>query len=90
VLKFLKDQHLPVAKWTQRSVDKEGRKANNYHVQGDDLDDLAKAIDPKWQGPLPHSFIIAPGGKIVWRKTGAVEIHELRGAILDAIHGNSK
>jgi len=90
VLKFLKDQHLPVSKWTQKSVEKEGRKTNNYHFQGDDLDDLAKAIDPKWQGPLPHSFIIAPGGQIVWRKTGAVEIHELRSAIVDAIRGNGK
>lgn len=87
VLKFLKDQHLPVSKWTQKSVNKEGRKTNNYHFQGDDLDDLAKAIDPKWQGPLPHSFIIAPGGEVVWRKTGAVEIYELRSAILDAING---
>lgn len=91
VLKFLKDQHLPVSKWDQKSVEKEGRKTNNYHWQGDDLDKLANAIDPKWQGPIPHTLLIAPNGKIVWRKTGAVELQELRNNIVDAFRkGDNK
>jgi len=82
---FLKKQHLPLSKRTVKSVRAEGRKTNNYHYQEDDLDALAKAIDPEWQGPIPHTLLIAPGGKIVYRHTGQVDAIELRRAIIKAM-----
>lgn len=85
VQKFLANQHLPLATFTKDSVAKEGRKTNNYQYSGKDLDGLADAIDADWQGPLPHTVIIAPGGKIVWRHTNQLEPIEFRRAIVKAL-----
>lgn len=87
VQKFLAKQHLPLAPNTKGSVEKEGRKSNNYQYAGSDLDGLADAIDAKWQGPLPHTVIIAPGGKIVWRHTNQIDPIEFRRAIVKALDG---
>lgn len=83
VSSFVKEQHLPLAKWTKKSVEAEGRKTNNFHYRGDDLEALAAAVDPKWQGPIPHTLLIAPGGKVVWRKTGGLDEQELRNVLID-------
>jgi peroxiredoxin len=39
----------------------------NYIFNSDDRDLLAEAVDPKWEGPLPYTILVAPGGKIVKR-----------------------
>ncbi|PQJ29116.1 redoxin domain-containing protein [Rubritalea profundi] len=83
VSSFIKEQHLPLARWTKKSVEKEGRKTNNFHYRGGDLEALANAIDPKWQGPIPHTLLIAPGGTVVWRKTGGLDEQELRDVLID-------
>ena len=80
---FIKEQHLPLAKWTKKSVAATGRATNNFHYRGDDLEALANAIDPKWQGPIPHTLLIAPGGEVVWRKTGGLDEQELRDVLID-------
>jgi len=54
----------------------------NYIYTGDDRDKLADALDAKWAGLLPHTLVIAPGGKVIIRKTGAVDPLELRRAIV--------
>lgn len=82
VQKFLDDQNLPLAPATKASVEKEGRKTNNYQYTGKDLDALAEAIDPEWDGPLPHTVIIAPGGEIVWRHTNQIDPIAFRRAIM--------
>jgi thiol-disulfide isomerase/thioredoxin len=30
-------------------------------------DKLAEALDPKWQGPVPYTILVAPGGEVVAR-----------------------
>ncbi len=82
---FIKDQHLPLSRFTQKSVKAEGRSTNNYHFTGTELEKLAATIDPEWQGPIPHSILVKPGGEIVWRHTGEVDEQELRNAIVDAL-----
>ena len=59
----------------------EGRTTNNYHFDGD-TDALAEALDPAWDGPLPHTVLIAPGGEIIHRHTGEVDHTELRRVIV--------
>ena len=54
----------------------------NYHFTGDDKDALVAALDPEWQGPVPHTVLIAPGGKVLFRKTGAFDPLELKRAIV--------
>ena len=56
--------------------------ATNYIYSGADKDKLAEALDREWQGPIPHTILVAPGGKIIWRHTGAVDPLELKRAIV--------
>ncbi|MEM9079851.1 MAG: redoxin domain-containing protein [Verrucomicrobiota bacterium] len=86
VLSFLKKQHVPLSPNTKK-VMKEERETNNFHYTSDDLDALAEALDAEWQGPIPHTVLIAPGGKVSWRHTGQVDAVEMRRAIIEAIRG---
>ncbi len=44
---------------------------------------LIEALDPKWQGSLPYTTLVAPGGKVLYRSEGAFDVRELRKAIVD-------
>jgi peroxiredoxin len=55
----------------------------NYIYTGDDKYKLMEAIDPKWQGALPYSLLVEPGGKIVYAHQGAIDAEELRKIIFD-------
>ena len=43
---------------------------------------LIEAVDPKWQGALPHTIVVAPGGEVVYRSEGAFDTLKLRKAIV--------
>ncbi|BDS08892.1 hypothetical protein NT6N_39320 [Oceaniferula spumae] len=87
VEKFLTSQQAALSRRTIGSVKKEGRKSNNYIYTGDNLDHLAEAIDAKWNGALPHTVIITPGGKVIWRHNGRFDAVELRRAIVGYLDG---
>ena len=53
----------------------------NYLYTGEDRDKFGDALDPKWPGPLPHTVVIAPGGKIIYRKNGQIAPLELKKVI---------
>lgn len=80
--KFLQKNHAGVPSRLMASLKSEGRTTNNYLFTDPSSDALIKALDPEWQGPLPHTVVIAPGGKIVYRKTGALDPHELYEKVL--------
>ncbi|MDP0492094.1 MAG: redoxin domain-containing protein [Verrucomicrobiota bacterium JB023] len=82
---FLKKQQAALSPRTVDSVKEEGRESNNYLYTGDNLDKLAEAIDADWNGALPHTVIIAPGGEIVWSHTGKFDPVELRRAIVKGL-----
>jgi peroxiredoxin len=67
------------------ALKKEHLSAANHLYSGGSRDDLVQALDPDWEGPIPHTVLIAPGGKIVYRKTGAFDPRELKKAIADAV-----
>jgi peroxiredoxin len=54
----------------------------NYLVKIKDRDKFADLLDKEWTGPLPHTLLIAPGGKVLYRKTGAVDALEVKRAIV--------
>jgi peroxiredoxin len=58
---------------------------NNLHFTSDDRDALAEALDKEWPGPVPYTLLIAPGGKVIYRKSGAFEPLELKRAIVDVL-----
>jgi len=55
----------------------------NYIYSNEDKDKLADALDAQWEGPVPHTLLIAPGGKVIYRKTGQFDPLEVRRAIVD-------
>lgn len=78
---LLKRFHAAMPDLTESSVKEEGRTTNNYLFE-DDTDSLAEALDPEWQGTLPHTILIAPGGEIIHRFSGEIDPTELREAIV--------
>ena len=58
--------------------------SKNYILKVDgDRDAAMTNLDEKWEGPLPHTVIIAPGGKILYRNTGGINPLEVRRVIVD-------
>jgi len=53
----------------------------NYIFNSDDRDRLAEALDPKWEGPLPYTILVAPGGKIVRRWKDEIDPQDLKSEI---------
>ena len=85
VSKFLESRHAALSDQTAPSLKDEGRVSNNYHWTGGNPDAMAKAIDPEWTGALPHTVLIGPGGKILWRHTDEIDVVELRRQILKGL-----
>jgi peroxiredoxin len=54
----------------------------NYAFDKGDPYALIEAVDPKWQGALPHTIVVAPGGEVIYRSEGAFDTLELRKAIV--------
>jgi len=74
------------------AIDKKNRaleKLTELHVScentifsEEDKDKLVDGLDKEWQGPVPHTLLIAPGGKVIYRHTGEMDVMELRQAIV--------
>jgi peroxiredoxin len=67
-LKVLQDKHVA---------------ATNYLSGIASKDRLADLLDKEWEGPVPHTVLIAPGGKVIHRQSGPLKSLELRRAIAD-------
>jgi peroxiredoxin len=67
-LAFLEKTHSPVA---------------NYIYDGTDKYKLIEAVDPKWNGALPYTMLVEPGGKVVYSYQGSVDLLELKRAIVE-------
>jgi thiol-disulfide isomerase/thioredoxin len=85
VLEFLQSRHVAVPNRVQRSLKAEGRRTNNYLFTDANTENLARVLDPEWRGPLPHSVLIAPGGKILWRHTGPVDTAQLLNRLIEEL-----
>ncbi len=70
---FLQQQGAGLTRRKQDSVKKEGRKTNHYLYSGASQDAAVAALDPEWPGPIPHTVLVAPGGKIIWRHNGVID-----------------
>ncbi len=67
-LQFLKDSHSSLP---------------NYIYSAEDKYELIETVDPSWNGALPYTMLIEPGGKVVWTHQGTVDFQELKTAIVD-------
>lgn len=68
VIKFLKQQRAS---------------GNNYLFNDDDKYKLIESVDPKWQGALPYTILVEPGGKIIYGKQGTINAGEIKKLIVD-------
>ncbi len=57
----------------------------NFIFSGDDKDALAEAIDPEWEGALPHTVLVGPKGNVVHRNVGPLDSGKVRKAIVDRL-----
>jgi peroxiredoxin len=68
VLKFLVQKHAPV---------------KNYLFNATDKYALINIIDHEWNGALPYTMLIEPGGKVVYTYQGSVDMLELKRKIIE-------
>ena len=85
VVAFLDKQRSALPARLKSSLEKEGRSSNNYLYTEPSMDSLIKALDPEWEGPQPHTLLIAPGGKVVFRHTGEMTEESLLAKILEVM-----
>lgn len=45
-----------------------------------------EAIDPDWNGAVPHTLVIDPEGKIIYRETGSIDFLAMRRAIVPVLN----
>ncbi|MDD7987366.1 redoxin domain-containing protein [Lentisphaera marina] len=82
-LKFLQSENAAVTRRISKGLKKEGRTSNNYIFDGKDADGLIKALDAKWEGPIPYTIIIKPGGEIIYRHQSEIDPAEVRKLMID-------
>ncbi|MCF3650673.1 redoxin domain-containing protein [Synoicihabitans lomoniglobus] len=69
-LKFLKGQHASMQNYIFGDTDKYAN---------------IEAIDPEWNGALPHTLLVNEKGEVIYRQTGPVDFLELRRIIVPAL-----
>jgi peroxiredoxin len=65
-----------------KALEKQHASSRNLQFASDDTYAMQAAFDAKWESGLPYTVVIAPGGKLLYEKTGEVDILELRRVIL--------
>jgi thiol-disulfide isomerase/thioredoxin len=67
VIKFLKDKQVS---------------CTNYQFNSEDRTELGEALDKGWEGGIPYTVIIKPGGEIIYRHIGLIDTMEVKKAIV--------
>lgn len=63
----------------------QGKRASNknYIFSIEDNYKLIEAVDPNWQGALPYTILVEPGGKIVYAQQGPIDPKKMKKAIVE-------
>lgn len=88
VTDFLKRNQAGLSPRVQSMLEKEGRGTNHF-ILDDDTEELAKAIDPEWNGGMPYTFLVGPEGEILYRHAGVIDPVELKKAIVKQVWVNN-
>jgi len=54
----------------------------NRIYSGTDLQVLINTVDPKWEGAIPYTLIVKPGGEVLYRHLGTIEPLEVKKVIV--------
>jgi len=55
----------------------------NYIFNQDDIYKMIEAVDPEWQGAIPYTLLIEPGGKIIYKKMDTINPADLKKMIVE-------
>ena len=55
----------------------------NYIFNKDDVYEMIEAVDPDWQGALPYTMLIEPGGKLIYKKQDTIDPLQMKKLIVD-------
>jgi peroxiredoxin len=55
----------------------------NYIFNKDDVYQMIEAVDPEWQGGLPFTMLIEPGGEIIYKKQDTIDPQQMKKLIVD-------
>lgn len=55
----------------------------NYIFNKEDVYQMIEAVDPEWQGALPYTLVIEPGGKIIYKKQDMINPAGMKKLIVD-------
>jgi peroxiredoxin len=69
----------------QHYLEKMHATSRNLLFGSDDTAALQAAFDPEWQSAVPYTVLLAPDGKVLYKKQGSVDILEMRRVILAQI-----
>lgn len=47
--------------------------------------ELMKVVDPDWNGAVPYSLIVAPGGKVLYKGNGTLDMLKARRTLLASL-----
>lgn len=64
-------------------LQKQQASGTNYIFSLDDKYKLIEAIDPAWQGALPYTLLVEPGGKIVYARQGIIDPAQMKKTIVE-------
>jgi peroxiredoxin len=56
--------------------------SRNLQFGSTDTYALQAAFEARWDGGVPFTMVIAPGGRVIYQAQGEVDVHEMRRAIL--------
>jgi peroxiredoxin len=65
-----------------KALQKEHASTRNLQFASDDTYAMQAAFDAKWESGVPFTMLISPEGKVLYQKTGEVDVLELRRIIL--------
>jgi peroxiredoxin len=68
-----------------RVLDDNHVSCRNLIFTGGNRDELAEIVDADWQGPLPYTILVAPGGDIVKRWKGEIDPQDVKTTISDLL-----
>ena len=55
----------------------------NYLYEGSDIYTFIETVDKDWPGAIPYTFLIKPGGEVIYRHLGLIDPLEVKQAIVE-------